>query len=216
MSSRTATETWNYSPLQQQITTLKNVAAWAGLGPDVLCKRATASVCDKYDPQALQCDCSWIPSHMPRLESAEPLFIATCVLGVVSRYSNAAWDDQFLSVEKLTAWLDQSLILEPIPERSASALALVGLFPLLPIFPEELHHKIATKYSGMLTNSPRVLHSDEEPPGYSCSVEIVTRGRSKHGEEFSILLSIECVFESYGGLLTRQIRCVPMHASCTI
>ena len=95
--------------------------------PDALCARARQALCE--DQLLLMgMNCSWVPSHLPQLCRPDAVFITTCLLGNVKKYTNHAWnrlncrtvDEMYEFTKTLTT---------PQP------LAMGGLFPLIGVIP---------------------------------------------------------------------------------
>ena len=146
---------------------------------------------------------TFVPQHMEHITGSDPVFVTTCVLGVVTKHSNAAWDQVFRNNAELIDLLDST------EDARNSPLAKVSLFPLISILAPVEEEKLASRYFWTCsTKWKRVVRADTvDGVQFESEFQFSATCRDKHGSTRECAFWINAVIQNHGALLSRIIRC---------
>jgi len=176
---------------------------------ETLCERARKSLEEqsliwKMSLQQMRETTSWMQPQLSQLAGPDAVWVDTCVLGDVSKYSNSAWDKLFRNTDELHEFMYSS----EAPFRSP--LCEVGLCALIGILEPEDEIALSQRYFWQLTGMMGCEENESsEITHYMCTVEFVANCRDKWGNELECHFSIQCCVQNCGALTSRSIRAVP-------
>jgi len=149
---------------------------------------------------------SWMPSQMCQLNGPDAVFQTACVIGEVSKYSNAAWDQLFRNKDELHKFMESN------PESFKSPLCEVGLFALVGILNPEEEKALAKRYFWGVLGQGFKCYSDansSEIAHYIWTIEFEATCRDKYGNVIECGFWIQSCLQNAGGLVSRSVRAIP-------
>jgi len=180
---------------------------------EVLCERARNSLKDQLQiwgmsVQQVKESTSWMPPRLSQPDGPDAVWVTSCVLGEVSKFSNPAWDRLFRNQEELNELMQS----EAAPLESP--LCECGLFALVGILNPEDELELARQYFWQFLSPDFKSYSIVETSGaetthYETMIEFVATCRDKWGNELECGFWIQCNLANCGALITRSIRVIP-------
>jgi len=150
----------------------------------------------------------WIPPHVPQLNGPDAVFVASAVLGVMSKTSNMAWDQLFRNSEELNELLDSNADLLKSPLCQVSLFALIGV-----LSSAEDEKLLSEKYFWAF---PKFLKTqtagNSEVDHYDSQLDFAATCKDRHGNDLECYFRIHHCLQNCGALISRTIRCIPKPA----
>ena len=203
--------TWFEDPQGSHHVMCKYLIDMIGPATNCLCSKARKSLENEclvhyqMSIEQMSLTSAWIPNHLPQLCGPDAVFQTTIVLGVVSKYSNPAWDRLFRSKDEIQQFMQTE-------QAVGSPLCEVGLFPLIGLLDRRDERALANKYfKDCLTGfkgtrfegSSKVAH-------YASLTEFVATCVDKRGKLIECGFWITCSLQNHGAVVVRTIRCIPL------
>jgi len=180
-----------------------------GYSEETLCQKAQKSLENqsliwKMSLQQMRETTSWMQPQLSQLAGPDAVWVNTCVLGDVSKYSNSAWEKLFRNKDELHEFMHSS------EAPFQSPLCEVGLCALIGIMDPEDEIALSQQYFWELTESKGCSSTESsEITHFMCTVNFVADCRDKWGNELECCFSIQCCTQNCGALTSRSIRALP-------
>ena len=177
-----------------------------GQAEAMLCQTAELSFREMREERGLsledfQRSSWWIPKHVPQLNGNDAVFVASSVLGAMSKHSNPAWDQLFRNSSEIQEFLESS------EDALKSPLCQVGLFPFVGLLnTAEEEKRLADHYFWTCGTGMKWTATSAS---YDSHIEFATTCRDKYGNMIQCHFRINACLQNHGALVSRTIRCIP-------